>query len=161
MTTKTNYKEIKFKLSEAQAQKLLLGVQQKKPVTLRLTNSNISAGGIPLLLTKNQETKLSDGKTHDIKFSPAQLSKLGKHGGFLPALIAAIPTIATILGGLGAVTGIASNIKDIAKGRGVVSDFVGKIPVLGNLLSPVLKTVGLGLKKTKQRGKGMYLKPQP
>jgi hypothetical protein len=59
------------------------------------------------------------------------------------------------------VTGIASNIKDIATGHGVVSDFVGKIPVLGNLLSPVLKTVGLGLGKKKQRGKGMYLKPQP
>ena len=41
-------------------------------------------------------------------------------------------------------------------GAGIVSDFLAKIPVLGNLLTPITKTLGLGLKTKK--AKGLYLK---
>lgn len=41
-------------------------------------------------------------------------------------------------------------------GSGVVSDFLSKIPILGNLLSPITNMIGLGLKTKK--AKGLYLK---
>ena len=44
-------------------------------------------------------------------------------------------------------------------GSGVVSDFVSKIPILGNLLSPITNMIGLGLKVSKNKtAKGLYLK---
>jgi hypothetical protein len=43
-------------------------------------------------------------------------------------------------------------------GSGVVSDFLSKIPILGNLLSPITNMIGLGLKVSKKKGKGLYLK---
>ena len=39
-------------------------------------------------------------------------------------------------------------------GTGVVSDFLSKIPILGNLLAPITNMIGLGLKSAK----GLYLK---
>ena len=39
-------------------------------------------------------------------------------------------------------------------GTGVVSDFLSKIPILGNLLAPITNMIGLGLKTAK----GLYLK---
>ena len=39
-------------------------------------------------------------------------------------------------------------------GTGVVSDFLSKIPILGNLLAPITDMIGLGLKSAK----GLYLK---
>ena len=38
-------------------------------------------------------------------------------------------------------------------GDGVISDFLANIPILGNLLAPGAKTIGLGTKKSK----GLYL----
>lgn len=45
-------------------------------------------------------------------------------------------------------------------GSGVVSDFLSKIPLLGNLLSPITNMLGLGLKVSKKKtvkGKGLRL----
>ena len=39
-------------------------------------------------------------------------------------------------------------------GSGLVSDFLSKIPILGNLLAPITNMIGLGLKSAK----GLYLK---
>ena len=41
-------------------------------------------------------------------------------------------------------------------GSGVVSDFLAKIPLLGNLLAPITNMIGLGLKK--KTAKGLFLK---
>src|SRR6266536_955975 len=44
-------------------------------------------------------------------------------------------------------------------GSGVVSDFLSKIPILGNLLSPLTNMIGLGLDVSKKKtAKGLYLK---
>jgi len=44
-------------------------------------------------------------------------------------------------------------------GSGVVSDLLAKIPLLGNLLSPIANMIGLGLKVSKKKtAKGLYLK---
>ena len=44
-------------------------------------------------------------------------------------------------------------------GSGVVSDFLSKIPLLGNLLAPITNMIGLGLKVSKKKSaKGLYLK---
>ena len=154
---------MKFKLSEGQGKKLITAIKDKSAVSIRLSNSLINkTTGIPLLLTKTQINKLNDGKIHDIEFSAAQTAKMCKHGGFLPAIMAALPTIIGLIGG---VTGIASNIKTMATGngvrrcpcgKGVVSDLVGKIPLLGNVVSPLLKSIGLGVKP--KEAKGLYLK---
>ena len=61
-------------------------------------------------------------------------------------------------------------------GSGVVSDTVGKIPILGTILAPFLQKLGLGIEdcneiknggcvcqdgyRIKQRGKGLYLEPE-
>src|ERR1044072_2775750 len=53
-------------------------------------------------------------------------------------------------------------VKSLEKkfGSGVVSDFLSKIPLLGNLLSPITNMIGLGLKVSKKKtAKGLYLKP--
>ena len=60
-------------------------------------------------------------------------------------------------------------------GSGIVSDFAGKIPVLGSFLGPLLQKIGLGIGdikkiskggcvchngcKIKQMGSGLYLEP--
>jgi len=41
-----------------------------------------------------------------------------KQGGFLLALLAALPVVASVLSGLGGATSIIKNAKDMAKGKG-------------------------------------------
>jgi hypothetical protein len=55
----------------------------------------ITPNGIPLLLTGAEYDKVVSGGTHQIKISASRV----KHGGFLPALIAALPTVAAAIGG--------------------------------------------------------------
>ena len=43
---------------------------------------------------------------------------LQARGGFLPALLAALPVIASVIGGVSGVTGIAKNIKDMVTKKG-------------------------------------------
>lgn len=103
-----------FKLTEAQMRKLANAHKNKTEVRL-LLNSNmiIPNGGIPLLLTNSEVKKLSDGKNHYITISASRVAK----GGFLPALLAALPVIASVIGGVSGVTGIAKNIKDMVTKR--------------------------------------------
>ena len=151
--------EVKFELSEGQMIKLAQAHKSGTAVTLRLSKSKISPTGIPLVLTATESKKIQDGKVHNITLTAARV----KQGGFLPALIAVLPTIASVIGGISGLTGIASNIKDMVSkrgngcacrtcnGTGFISDL--NIP----LISPLAKMVGLGAKKT--RGKGLYLAP--
>ena len=150
--------EVKFELSEGQMTKLAQAHKLGTAVTLRLSKSKISPTGIPLVLTATESKKIQDGKVHNITLTAARV----KQGGFLPALIAALPTIASVIGGVSGLTGIASNIKDMIVGKGCVCRTAGKgkgiisdlnIPII----SPLARMVGLGTKK--QRGKGLYLAP--
>jgi len=153
--------EVKFELTESQMTKLAQAHKSGTAVTLRLSKSKISPTGIPLVLTATESKKIQDGKAHNITLTAARVKK----GGFLPALIAALPTIASVIGGVSGLTGIASNIKDMivgkgsgcacrtaGRGKGFISDL--NIP----LISPLAKMVGLGTKR-RRRGKGLYLAP--
>src|SRR5271163_4208680 len=115
-----------------------------------------------------------------------------KTGGFLP--LAAL--IQLIFGGIGAAGGLAGGIssavsavksnteqarhnraveEQLNAGSGVVSDTVGKIPILGTILAILLQKLGLGIEdcnkikmeavfvvmvKIKQHGGGLYLEPE-
>ena len=113
------------------------------------------------------------------------------NGGFIP-LLALIPIIASALGAAGGLAGgVASAVSasnnakaavaaqaelerhnrevesQLKAGSGVISDHVGKIPVIGNLLKPLLQKLGLGINDYNRIikggcvkcGKGLYLKP--
>ena len=113
------------------------------------------------------------------------------NGGFIP-LLALIPIIASALGAAGGLAGgVASAVSasnnakaavaaqaelerhnrevesQLKAGSGVISDHVGKIPVIGNSLKPLLQKLGLGINDYNRIikggcvncGKGLYLKP--
>lgn len=142
--------EVKFKLSKSQMIKLAHAHKNGTSITFRLNKSHICPNGIPLVLTPTEINKINSGRTHDITISASRVKK----GGFLSALLAALPTIGTVLTGLSGLTGIAANIKQMVTGNGFISDL--NIP----LISPLAKMVGLGRKrKRKSRGKGLYLAP--
>ncbi len=125
--------------------------------------------------------------------SETQLEHMGKTGGFLP-LLTLIPIIASALGAAGGLAGGISSAVSAAKsnaeqarhnreieeqlksGSGVVSDVVGKIPILGSFIGPLLQKIGLGIKdinrlkrggcvcrggfKVKTLGSGIFLEPE-
>lgn len=108
-----NTTEVKFNLSKSQMQKLALARQKGTSVKLRLHNGLILPNArIPLELTASEIKKLSDGRPHDITISATRV----KNGGFLPALLGALPILASVIGGVSGLTGIAKNIKDMVKG---------------------------------------------
>lgn len=113
------------------------------------------------------------------------------HGGFIP-LLALIPIIASALGAAGGLAGgVASAVSasnnakaaaaaqaelerhnreveaQLKEGSGIISDHVGKTPMIGNMLKPVLQKLGLGISSYNRIikggcvkcGKGLYLKP--
>jgi len=58
-------------------------------------------------LTATEYKKIQNGNTHDINISATRV----KQGKFLPALLAALPLVASVLGGLGGATSIIKNLK--------------------------------------------------
>ena len=106
MTTRS--RKLNFKLSAPQMNKLAMA------------RKNGTANGIPLTLTATEHKKIQNANTHDINISATRV----RNGGFLPALLAALPAIATAIEGISGLTGIASNIKSMVdkrkgKGRGL------------------------------------------
>jgi len=92
-------------------------------VALQLSKSKISNGGIPLELTSAEHNLiLSDSGSHNIHISASRV----KRGGFLPAILAALPTIGTVLSGLAGARTIASNIKNMVQGHGCHSHLIIK-----------------------------------
>jgi hypothetical protein len=113
------------------------------------------------------------------------------NGGFIP-LLALIPIIASALGAVGGVAGgVASAVSasnnakaaaaaqaelerhnrevesQLKAGSGVISDHVGKTPIIGDLLKPLIQKLGLGINNYNRIikggcvrcGEGLYLKP--
>jgi len=105
---------VKFKLSKSQMKKLATARENGTAVTLRLHKNMIAGDGTPLALTAAEYKKIQTGNTHDINISASRV----KQGGFLPALLAALPVVSSVLGGLGGATSIIKNVKDMAKGKG-------------------------------------------
>jgi hypothetical protein len=126
-----------------------------------------------------------------IKHVNKMISDLQKRGGIIP-LLTLIPIIASALGAVGGLSGgvsaavsAANNFKSasaaqaelerhnrtvenqLKSGSGTVSDYVAKVPVIGNFLKPLLQKLGLGVgefNKIKKGGcvclgKGLFLKP--
>jgi hypothetical protein len=110
-------KQIKFKLSTAQAAKIDAGIKKNKGITLRLSKHKISESGLPIILTDSQVALLQDGKQHNIKISATSLQEMSKTGGFLPLLLSMLPLLAGGLTAAAAGTSMARNIKNMVEGR--------------------------------------------
>jgi hypothetical protein len=165
-------------LTKYQIKKIASAVKQNRGVTLRLAKSDLQ-GDHKLPLTKQQISKISGAKTGiALELSPQQIDHLEKSGGFIP-LLALLPAL---LGGLSAAGGLAGGIGSIVTsvknsqaqaaaqaenvrhnrevenqlkgGSGVVSDFIGKTPVVGKYLKPLLQRIGLGIEDCKKVMKG-------
>jgi len=146
--------------------KLAYAHKHKTDVSLQLSNSNVQQSGIPLELTSHEyNMMISNSGKHNIHISASRVKK----GGFLPALVAAIPTIATVLSGLAGASTIASNIKNMVRGRGCYMHPEHKMQMAQHylhkaqgfisdlnipLISPLAKFIGLGKKR---RADGLYL----
>jgi hypothetical protein len=157
-----------------------LSGSHKLPLTKNQINRiNKSKTGLNLTLSYAQ-----------IKHVNKVLSELRKQGGIIP-LLALIPIIASALGAAGGVAGGVSSIVSAANnakaasaaqaelerdnrevegqlksGNGIVSEYVGKVPVIGNFLKPLLEKLGLGVDDRNKiikggcvrLGKGLFLK---
>ena len=184
-------------LTERQANKIISAAKKHAAVTIRLAYNNLQ-GKHTLPLTQTQITQITKArkvnKGMDLKLSATQLEHLEKSGGLLP-LLALLPLI---FGGLGAAGGVAGGVASavsaannakaaaaaqaeterhnrevetqLKAGNGIVSDFVGKAPVIGSFLKPLLQKIGLGVGDCnkimkggcvclRKFGNGLYMRP--
>ena len=185
----TEYHMYGLNLTKGQIEKIALAAKQHHEVKIRLSKNNLQ-GDHKLPLTQRQVNKIKKSKTGvDLELSTSQLQHWQKTGGFLP-LLALIPAI---MGGIGAASGLAGGIASavsaakntqaavaaqaetvrhnreveaqLKTGNGVVSEVVGKVPVIGRILKPLLEKLGLGIKAQNSLmqggcvkcGKGLYL----
>jgi len=183
----TNYILHGVKLSAGQAEKIYKARKNNEGVSIRLSKSDLD-GQFKIPLTKRQFNKIakSDANGLDLKLSALQLKHLEKSGGLLP-LLSLIPLIAGVAGGVGGLASgigsIVNNIKNnqeqqrhnkvieeqLKAGSGIISEVVDKIPLLGKLLSPYVKKLGLGVNdinniakcecQLRKLGYGLYLGP--
>jgi hypothetical protein len=190
----TEYHMYGLTLTKGQIQKIATAAKKHHAVKVRLPKNNLR-GEHKLPLTQRQINKIKKSKTGiDLELSASQLQHLEKSGGFLP-LLALLPAI---FGGLGAAGGLAGGIASavssaknaqasaaaqaeterhnreieaqLKSGSGVVSNFVGKVPIFGSFLAPILERFGLGINAQNKLmrgdcvclgkfGKGLYMKP--
>jgi len=189
----TEYHDYGVNLSKGQAKKIYNAYKKGTGATIRLVKLNLQ-GDHKLPLTPTQINKIKKAKNGvQLNLSETQLKHLEKNGGFIP-LLTLIPIIASALGAAGGLAGGISSAVSASKsnaeqarhnraveeqlkaGSGVVSDTVGKIPILGSILGPLMQKLGLGIEdcdkiknggcvcrdgyKMKQRGRGLYLEPE-
>ena len=165
----TEYHMYGLNLRKVRIQKIAFTTKKCHEIKVRLSKNNLQ-GDHKLPLTQRQINKIKKSKTGiDLELSASQLRHLEKSGGFLP-LLALLPAI---FGGLGAAGGLAGGIASavssannakaaaaaqaeterhnreveaqLKAGSGVVSEFVGKVPVIGSFLKPLLEKIGLGI----------------
>ena len=168
----TEYYKHGVNLTEGQKKKIHAALKKKKSISIRLSNKNLVRNDV-LALPQTQINKIKKFKKGvQLNLSASQLRYMEKTGGFLPLLLAAIPGI---LGGIGGLSGGIASAVSAAKqnaeqkrhneaieaieqqlklGNGVVSDFIGKVPVFGSFLQPILQKIGLGTKEIGKIKKG-------
>ena len=82
----TNYQSYSVSLSDGQKIALAKAIQTKQPITIRLSNSQLT-GNDQMMLTKTQinkiKTSIAKKSGMDLKISKAQVTKSVKHGGAL------------------------------------------------------------------------------
>jgi len=158
----TEYQNYGVNLSKGQAKKIVEANKKGGKVIIRISKAKLH-GDFKLPLSQTQINKIKKAKNGvQLTLSEAQLKHMAKTGGFIP-LLALIPIIASALGAAGGVAGgVASAVssaksvseqarhnrvieEELKSGSGVVSNAVGKIPVIGNVLQPLLQKIGLGL----------------
>jgi hypothetical protein len=189
----TVYHNHGINLSKGQAKKIYDAHKKGIDVTIRLSKSQLT-GDFKLPLTPTQINKIKKSKSGvELNLSVSQLNHMEKTGGFIP-LLTLIPIIASALGAVGGLSGgIASAVssaksnaeqarhnkaieEQLKSGSGVVSNFVGNIPLLGSFLGPLLQKIGLGVNDVKKLrkdgcvccngleikkiGNGLYFGPQ-
>ena len=189
----TEYHMHGLTLTKGQLEKIVAASKKGHEVTIRISENNLH-GDHKLPLTQRQINRIKKAKGLDLTLSVSQLQHLEKTGGFIP-LLALLPAI---FGGLGAAGGLAGGIASavssaknaqalasaqaeterhnravetqLKDGSGVVSEFVGKVPVIGSFLKPLLEKIGLGISDSntvmnggcvclRHLGKGLYLRP--
>ena len=167
-------------LSEGHVKKIRAAHKKGISVTIRLSKDNLH-GNDKLALTQTQINKIKKAKTGvQLTLSEAQLKHMEKTGGFFP-LLTLIPIIASALGAAGGVAGGVASIvsgkkandeqarhnqaeeqllkEQLSKsGSGVVSDVVGKIPIIGSYFEPLLQKIGLGIKDITKLERGGCVK---
>jgi hypothetical protein len=191
----TEYIKHGVNLSDRQKLKLAQAFKDGISTSIRLTKNNLH-GNDNLALTQTQINQITNAKNGvQLNISLAQLKyqmNQEKTGGFLP-LLTLIPLLFSGLAAAGGVAGGVASVVNSSKqaneqarhnraveeqlkpGSGVVSDVVGKIPVIGNFLGSVLQKIGLGYAdinefqnggcvckknfRVKQIGRGLYLEP--
>src|SRR6266536_6504274 len=189
----SGYHEYGVSLSKDQVKKICNAHKRGTSVTIKLPKANLR-GEHKLPLTKTQLDRIKKAKNGiQLELSESQLKHMEKTGGFIP-LLTLIPIIASALGAAGEITGGIAGAVSAAKsnaeqarhnraiedqlksGSGIVSDFAGKIPILGTVLGPLLQKIGLGITdinklkrcgcvcrcgfKVKTLGSGIYLEPE-
>jgi len=189
----TDYHNFGVTLSKHQAKKIHNALSKDGSVTIRLSKNNLH-GSINLPLTQTQINKIKKSKKGvQLNLSESQLKHMEKTGGFIP-LLTLIPIIASALGAAGGIAGGVASAVNSAKsnneqtrhnriieeqlksGSGVVSNVVGKIPIIGSFLEPLLQKIGLGYKdinkicngkcychnglEIKKIGTGLFIGPQ-
>ena len=194
----TEYHLFGLTLSERQANKIIRAAKKHASLVLRLSENNLK-GSHKLPLTKTQIMQINKAKQEhnrmNLTLSATQLKHLEKTGGLLP-LLALLPLI---FGGLGAAGGVAGGVASAVSaannakaataaqaeterhnrevevqlnktGTGFISDLVGKTPLIGSFLKPLLQKIGLGINDynrimngdcvcMRQFGKGLYMRP--
>jgi hypothetical protein len=190
----TGYQNYGVNLSKGQAKKIFSAHKNGRSVTIKLSKLNLQGEHkLPLRQTQINKIKKAKGGVQ-LKLSESQLKHVDfKTGGFIP-LLSLIPIIASALGAAGGVAGTVASAVSASKsnaeqvrhnkaieeqlksGSGVISDFVENVPVLGRILGPLMKKIGLGVndintlnhggcvcsKGLKMRcdGRGLYLEPE-
>jgi hypothetical protein len=108
---KNKYLEHRIILSDNQRKNLFNAIKNKKPISIKLSNTSLN-GDFPVLLTASQKNNIDKAIKNNngiiLNLSVTQLQKLTKHGGFLPFL-------PLILGGLSAIGTMGAAGAQIAK----------------------------------------------
>ena len=183
---KQTYVQRGVTLTPEQARKIVNAHKNGSSVKIRLSKANLH-GSHQLPLTQTQAKRMQNATGGvELNLSKSQLQSMNKTGGFLP-LLGLIPAALGAVGGLAAgISNIVSSAKQTAEqarhnkameeieraksGSGVISDTVTRVPLLGNILGPLLEKIGLGVNEIKtlnkcdcefkKLGYGLYLAPE-
>jgi hypothetical protein len=174
------HREVKIRLSKNNLQG-----SHKLPLSQRQINRiKRSKTGIDLQLSVSQLQHLekTGGFIPLLALLPAIFGGLGAAGGLAGGIASAVSSAKNAQAAVAAQAETERHNREVEAqlktgsgtrgrtGSGVVSEFVGKVPLIGSFLKPLLQQIGLGMKDCnkimnggcvcmKKFGKGLYLRP--
>ncbi len=156
----TQYIERGMHLTDANIKKIASAINSGIGTAIQFAKDHL-AGQHPLMLLKTQLAKVDKamkmGKGLKLTFSPTQLKKMSKNGGFLQFLTPFLPMIGKALAGgvLSGLAGVAVNkIADAASGKGL-ANFGQKQGGCMKCSGDMIMMPEIGAKK-KTSGEGLY-----